>query len=74
MAQQVKKPHAVQETWIQSLGWEYPLEKEKLPIRVFWHNEFHRLYSTWGLKELDTSEQLSLHFTLYNRLQFHPSH
>ena len=28
MAQMVKNPPAVQETWVQSLGWENPLEKE----------------------------------------------
>ena len=28
MAQQVKTPPAMQETWIQSLGWEDPLEGE----------------------------------------------
>ena len=28
MAQLVKNPHAVQETWVQSLVWEDPLEKE----------------------------------------------
>ena len=28
MAQIVKNPPAVQETWVQSLGWEDPLEKE----------------------------------------------
>ena len=28
MAQLVKNPHAVQETWVRSLGWEDPLEKE----------------------------------------------
>ena len=27
MAQQVKNPPAMQETWVQSLGWEDPLEK-----------------------------------------------
>ena len=29
MAQLVKNPLAMQETWAQSLGWEDPLEKEK---------------------------------------------
>ena len=24
----VKNPPAIQETWVQSLGWEYPLEEE----------------------------------------------
>ena len=28
MAQMVKKPPAMQETWVQFLGWEDPLEKE----------------------------------------------
>ena len=27
MAQPVKNPSAMQETWVQSLGWEDPLEK-----------------------------------------------
>ena len=27
MAQQVKNLSATQEMWVQSLGWEYPLEK-----------------------------------------------
>ena len=36
-----------------------------LPNPVFWPGEFHGLYSPWGLKELDTTEQLSLtHFCL----------
>ena len=29
MAQLVKNPPVMQETWVQSLGWEDPLEKEK---------------------------------------------
>ena len=30
---------------------------------VFWPGEFHALYSPWGHKESDTTEQLSLsHF------------
>ena len=28
---------------------------------VFWPGEFHGLYSPWGRKELDTTEQISLH-------------
>ena len=27
---------------------------------VFWPGEFYRLYSPWGRKESDTTEQLSL--------------
>ena len=36
-----------------------------LPTSVFWLGKFHVLYSPWGHKESDTTEQLSLHFTLY---------
>ena len=34
--------------------------RERLPTPVFWPGEFHGLYSPWGRKELDTTEQLSL--------------
>ena len=44
-----------------TLGWEDPLEKGKIPTPVFCPEEFHRLYSPWGRKESDTTEQLSLH-------------
>ena len=54
MAQLVKNLPAVQDTWVQFLGWEDPLEK------VFWPGEFHELYSAWGCKESDTTERLSL--------------
>ena len=30
---------------------------------VFWAGEFHGLYSLWGLKDLDTTEWLSLSFS-----------
>ena len=36
-----------------------------LPTSVFWLGKFHVLYSPWGHKESDTTEQLSLHFTSY---------
>ena len=36
MAQLVKNPPAMQETWVQSLGREDPLRRERLPIPVFW--------------------------------------
>ena len=60
MAQLVKNPLAMRETWVRSLGWEDPLEKGIL-TPVFWPGEFHGLYSPWGRKESDTTEQLSLH-------------
>ena len=61
----IKNLPAVQETRIQSLGWEDPLEKEQLPTPVFWPGEFHGLYSPWGLKELDMIERLTLRFTSF---------
>ena len=64
MVQLVKKPPAMCETWVWSLGWEDPLEREMLPIPVFWPGEFQGLYSPWGSKELDMTEWLSLHFTI----------
>ena len=48
MAQTVKNPHAMQKTWVQSLGWEDPLEKGRLPIPVFWLGEFHGQKSLEG--------------------------
>ena len=63
VAQLVKDPPAMWETWVQSLGWEDPLEKGRIPTPLFWPGEFHGLYSPWGRKELDMTEKLSLHFT-----------
>ena len=60
VAQLVKNPPAMWKTWVQSLGWKDPWRKEQLPIPVFWPGEFHELYSPWGHKELDMTEQLSL--------------
>ena len=45
MAQLVKNPPAVRETWVQSLGWEDPLEKDMathstiLAWRIPWTEE-----------------------------------
>ena len=64
VSQLVKNSPAMWKTWVQSLGWEDPLEKERLPIPVFWPEEFHGLYRPWGCKELDTTEQSSLSLSL----------
>ena len=52
MAQLVKNPPAMRETWVQSLDWEDPLEKGM----TTWSGEFHELYSPQGRKELDTTK------------------
>ena len=65
MAQQVKNLPEVQETqetWIQSLGQEDPLEEEMatrssiLAWVITKTEEPGRLYSPWGLKESDVTE------------------
>ena len=45
MAQLVKSPPAMRETWVRSLGWEDALEKETATTLVFWPEEFQGLYS-----------------------------
>ena len=61
MAQLVKNPLAIWETWVQSLGWEDPLEKGKatyssiLVWRIPW-----TVYSPGDYKESDTTARLSL--------------
>ena len=64
VVQLVKNPPAMRETWVWSLGWEDPLDKEKVTHSVFWPGEFQGLYSSWGCKESDTTEQLSLSLLL----------
>ena len=54
MAQLVKNTSAMQETWIQSLGWEDPLEKGKAT-----HSSI-LASSPWGRKESDTTDFHSL--------------
>ena len=49
MAQLVKNPPAMWETWVRSLGWEDPLEKRKATHSsiLAWPVEFHGLCSPW---------------------------
>ena len=55
VAQLVKNPPAMQETWVQSLGWEDPLEKEMathsstLAWKIPWTEEPGRLQSMGSL-------------------------
>ena len=44
VAQLVKNLPATRETWVRSLGWEDPLEKEMATAPVFWPGEFHGLF------------------------------
>ena len=73
----VKNLPAMQETWVQSLGQEGPLEKWK-PTPVFLPGKFHGQrslvgYSEWDHKESDTNEQtffLSVNFSFKIRVFF----
>ena len=63
MAQLVKNPPAMQETWVGSLGWEDPLEEGTATHSsiLAWRIP-PTVYSPWGHKESDRTERFSLHF------------
>ena len=63
VAQLVKNPPAMRETWFDLWVGKIPWRRERLPTPVFWPGEFHGLYSPWGCKESDTTERLSLSLT-----------
>ena len=65
----VKHLPAIWETWVQSLGWEDPVEKEMAThsSTLALPRKFHGLrslvgYSPWDRKESDTTERLHFHF------------
>ena len=59
VAQLVKNPPVMQETWFDTWVGKISWRRERLPTPLFWPGEFHGLYSSWGCKELDLTEQLS---------------
>ena len=62
VAQLVKNLPTMWKTWVQSLGWEDPLEKGKAIHSSILSMGSQRGYSPWGGKELGMVEQLSLSF------------
>ena len=65
VAQLVKNPPAMQETWVQSLGWEDPLEEGMAPRSsiLAWRIPMDRgawWASVFGVTELDTTEGLRM--------------
>ena len=66
VAQSVENPPAMQETWVRSLGWGDPLEKEMatdssmLAWEIPW-TEVPGGLQSMGSQELDTTEQLKHH-------------
>ena len=67
VAHPVKNSPAMQETWIRFLFWEDPLEKGMATHSsiLTWRIPWTVPKSAWGHKELDTTEQLSLHHSLF---------
>ena len=65
VAQLVKNPPAVRETWVQSLGWEDLLEEDLAIHSSVLPREFYGLYSPWDHKESDMTERLSLSLSVY---------
>ena len=69
VAQTVKNLPEMQETWVQSLGWEDPLEKEMashssiLAWWILWKGSLVG-YSPRGCKESETTEWLNFTFSL----------
>ena len=66
VTQMIKNPPAMRETQVQPLGREDLLEKEWQVTLVFLLGESHgqkslAVYSPWGHKESDTTEQLPQH-------------
>ena len=61
VAQLVKNLPAMQETLVQSLGWEDPLEEGMATHSsiLAWRIPMDTGYSPWGHKELDMTERLS---------------
>ena len=66
----IKNLPVMQETWVQSLGWEDPWRKERLPTPIFWPREFHGQrslagYSPWGLRVRHDWATFTEHTTVY---------
>ena len=67
VAQLVKNPSAVWETWVRSLGWEDSLGKGKnYPTPVFWPGEFHDCI-VYGVAKSQTGLR-DFNFNYYIRL------
>ena len=67
VAKMVNNLPAMWETWVQSLGWKIPGEGNGNPLQYSCLENPHGQRnlagcSTWGHKELDTTERLSTQF------------
>ena len=73
VAQLVKNPPAIQETWVWSLGWEDSLEKGKATRSSSLAWRIPGWYSPWGCKELDMTDRLSLSLLNYSEFNYSAS-
>ena len=77
VTQTVKTSPAMQDTQVQSLGWEDPLENGIVPHssilvwRIPWIVEPGG-YSPWGSKVLDTTEQLTISLSKLGTVDWGP--
>ena len=56
VAQRVKNPPAMLETWVRSLVWEDLEKGTATHSSILWPGEFHELYNPFAHKELNTTE------------------
>ena len=67
VAQTIKNMPKMQESSVQSLGWEDPLERNGYPLQYsglensMARGAWQATYSPWGSKESDTTERISFH-------------
>ena len=60
----VKNLPAIQENWVQSLGWNVPWKREWPPTPVYLPGEFYGQRSLeYGFAKVDTTEQLTFTFS-----------
>ena len=64
VAQMVKNPPTVRETWLRSLGWKAPLEKGVATHSSILGQRSLVGCSPWGCKESDMTERLSVKFSV----------
>ena len=60
VAELVKNPLEMRETWVQSLGWVDPLEYGIATHSSILAWRIHGRYRSWGCKDLDTTERILL--------------
>ena len=70
VAQLVKNPPTMWETWVQSLGWDDPLEKGTVTHSSILAWRIPGTYSPRGLRESDTVQRLSLSLYLDSGIEF----